>query len=249
MSSTEIITTAIKHRPLPQGLMVTLEGMDGCGKTTQALHLVNLLREVGYEVLHVKEPGGAVDADKVRKLLLHDLSDDAHGGVEAMLFMAAKIDLFQRVVKPALERGAIVVSERGWYSMFAYQGEGHQMGTRNLKRLRDACEALGAPSIHQFPSLQILLRQSVEVSQQRIAQRNEKLDHFETKPVEFYERVRAQFDRDFAYETARSTDVDALRERRVIIRANQEKHVVAAEVYGAVRKHLNYVADKSVAGV
>lgn len=181
------------------GAVITLEGLDGCGKTTQARMLCEGLRQQNFEVVHTKEPGGTPAADKIRALLLEGVPCDTSTGVLVSLFLAAKLELQERIVRPALERGAIVVCERGWWSMFAYQGSpGTGVTSATLERLRDLAPLLGALSPHEGnPQLQLLLRQSVNQSRSRVQARAETLDNFEVRPVEFFEHVHGVFDRAF----------------------------------------------------
>lgn len=113
-------------------MFVTFEGLDGCGKTTQAELLAARLRESGREVVSTREPGGTALGERVRALLLHEhgVSDWA----EAALFAAARAELVERVVRPALDRGADVVCDRYVDSSLAYQGLARGLG---LERVLD----------------------------------------------------------------------------------------------------------------
>ena len=107
-------------------MFVTFEGLDGCGKTTQAELLAEHLRSLGREVVLTREPGGTPLGEKVRALVLD--GDDVSGWAEAALFAAARAELVERVIRPALERGADVVSDRYLDSSLAYQGIARGLG-------------------------------------------------------------------------------------------------------------------------
>jgi len=105
---------------------VTFEGLDGSGKTTQAELLAEHLRGIGRDVVLTREPGGTPLGEKVRALVLD--GDDVSGWAEAALFAAARAELVERVIRPALERGADVVCDRYLDSSLAYQGIARGLG-------------------------------------------------------------------------------------------------------------------------
>jgi dTMP kinase len=114
-------------------VFVTFEGLDGSGKTTQAELLVQHLRESGRDVVATREPGGTPLGEKVRDLLL--TGDDLSGWAEAALFVAARAELVERVIRPALERGADVVCDRYLDSSLAYQGIARGLGVDRVLEL------------------------------------------------------------------------------------------------------------------
>jgi dTMP kinase len=114
-------------------VFVTFEGLDGCGKTTQAELLSAHLRASGREVVSTREPGGTPLGERVRTLLLD--SDDVSDWAEAALFAAARAELVERVIRPALARGADVVCDRYVDSSLAYQGLARGLGLERVLRL------------------------------------------------------------------------------------------------------------------
>lgn len=101
---------------------VSIEGADGCGKSTQAARLVEHLRARGHEVRHLREPGSTPLAERLRALLLDPAGVELDPWTEALLFSAARRELVEREIRPALERGAVVVAERCFLSTLVYQG-------------------------------------------------------------------------------------------------------------------------------
>jgi dTMP kinase len=117
------------------GLLITFEGADGTGKSTQMALLAEALREHGYPVLTTREPGGTALGESVRRLLL----DAAHTGMspraEALLYTAARAQLVEEVIRPALGAGTVVLCDRYLDSSLAYQGSGRDLGVDNMMML------------------------------------------------------------------------------------------------------------------
>ena len=109
---------------MARGKFITFEGGEGCGKSTQVKRLEAFLRGEGYEVLLTREPGGTRLAELVRSLLKDEHEDPPCDRSELLLFLAARAQLVRNVIRPALERGVWVVSDRFSDSTFAYQGYG-----------------------------------------------------------------------------------------------------------------------------
>lgn len=103
------------------GLFITLEGVDGCGKTTQATLLVEDLEAEGHEVVRLREPGGTRISEKIRLFVLDPQYDEMCDECELLLYEAARAQLVHEVIRPALARGAVVVCDRFYDSTFAYQ--------------------------------------------------------------------------------------------------------------------------------
>ena len=115
------------------GRFITLEGGEGVGKSTQAKALAAMLRERGLDVVETREPGGSPGAEAIRALLLHDRHWPA--GAEALLFAAARSDHVERTIRPALARGAWVISDRFVDSSIAYQGGAGGLGFEAIRAL------------------------------------------------------------------------------------------------------------------
>lgn len=123
-----------------EGRFIVLEGADGCGKSTQAARLAARLRDLGREVLHVRDPGSTRVAEGVRRLLLDPATGHVGVHTETFLYMAARAQLAEEVVRPALERGAMVVCERWTLSTEVYQGVAGGFGVANVRLLATLAE-------------------------------------------------------------------------------------------------------------
>ncbi len=124
------------HNDLMTASYVALEGIEGAGKSTIAGLVAGHQRSVGREVVVVREPGGTELGEEIRRLLLH--SGEMSPWAEAALFAASRAQLVAEVVRPALERGALVISDRTYYSSLAYQGHARGLGVAEVRALNEA---------------------------------------------------------------------------------------------------------------
>jgi len=177
-----------------RGRFVVLDGIDGCGKTTQALRLAEALRrgiggEAGRETLHLREPGSTRLGEALRGLLL-ERGGELSPAVEALLFATARRQMLDEVVSPALSRGAHVVVERFHPSTFAYQGVAGGLGEDAVVELLE--RFAGSPR----PDRVILLDLAPEIAAQRMAgSRERRGDRIEDKGLDFQRRVAEGFRR------------------------------------------------------
>lgn len=162
------------------GKFITLEGVDGAGKSTHIPAIARLLQARGKEVLLTREPGGTPLGEKLRELLLHE---NMHPETESMLMFAARREHIEQVIRPALARGAYVVSDRFTDASFAYQCGGRGVSTVKIGQLEQWVQG-------DFqPDLTLLFDVPVAVSTQRLAgARNP--DRFEQEGADFFERIR-----------------------------------------------------------
>ena len=162
-----------------RGRMIVLDGVDGCGKSTQAELLVVRLEQDLDEVLHLREPGSTVLGEGLRTLLL-ETETEIGAPVEVLLFAAARRQLLEEIVEPALERGAWVVCERFHSSTFAYQGHAGGVGTKRVLGLLQEWTA------STVPDLELILDIDPHSAQKR---RPGAQDRIEARGMGYQERV------------------------------------------------------------
>lgn len=170
--------------PAPTGFFIALEGGDGAGKSTQAEALAEWIRAKGHEVVVTREPGATPIGKRLRSILLDVSSAGLSNRAEALLYAADRAEHVDSLVKPALERGAVVISDRYIDSSVAYQGAGRDLSPTEIARInRWATGGL-------VPHLTVLLDVSPETARERFT---EAPDRLESEPPEFHARVRAGF--------------------------------------------------------
>lgn len=123
---------------MKKGRLIALEGPDGSGKTTQIQLLENYLKELGYEVVRTREPGGTEISEKIRKIILDNDNCNMSYMCEALLYASSRAQLVSEVIKPALSCGKIVICDRFVYSSMVYQGIGRGLGMERIKSINEA---------------------------------------------------------------------------------------------------------------
>ena len=192
---------------MARGRFITFEGGEGCGKSTQVARLKAALEAEGMEVVLVREPGGTWLSEQIRHLI-KDQDDDAPcDRAELLLFLAARAQLVRNVIRPALESGKWVVSDRFSDSTLAYQGYGRGLPLDVIRTANDfACDGLS-------PDLTILMDVSPETAHARRRKRervtNATADRIEREGAEFHARIRRGFDELAAAEPSRIVKIDA----------------------------------------
>lgn len=172
---------------MTHGIFITLEGIDGAGKSTHAAWLVDTLKGRGRRVVATREPGGTSLGEALRELLLHQPM--AHES-EALLMFAARREHVVQVIRPALDRGDIVVSDRFSDATYAYQGGGHGVSLELIGMLERFVHA------DCNPDLTLLFDVPGPVSRERLdrmAGRGHALDKFEREASDFFDRVRTAY--------------------------------------------------------
>jgi dTMP kinase len=176
---------------MSRGLFITLEGLDGSGKTTQLNRLTAWLQKRGFEPVVTRQPGGTVTGNRIRELLLDSRSAALAPMAEMALMFADRAQAVAEVIEPALARGSIVVCDRFTDSTEAYQGGGRELGSHAVLELhRLVCRDLQ-------PDLTLLLLPSLEKSLERARRRNDRVEanngpdesRFEREQDAFYRRV------------------------------------------------------------
>lgn len=150
-----------------QGVFISFEGLDGSGKTTQLRLLADELRAQGCEVVATREPGGTAIGEAVRQILLDPARKEMSPRAEALLYAAARAQLVQQVIRPALERGAVVLSDRYVDSSIAYQGFGRQLGLDDIITLSVWATDFLFPSLTLFYDLDETIRMERVVGEER----------------------------------------------------------------------------------
>ena len=167
---------------MSQGLFISLEGIDGSGKTTQLQLLRQRLELEGRSVVVVREPGGSPIAERFREVLLDASNEGLNPVAEALLYGAARAQLVAEVIRPALEKGSIVIADRYLDSTLAYQGYGRGLDKEFLNQLNQMAVS------ETIPHLTILLDLSPEEG--AVRRRGTVPDRLEQEGLAFQERVR-----------------------------------------------------------
>jgi len=168
------------------GRLVTFEGSEGSGKSTQMSRLAARLQEAGREVITTREPGGTEIGEQIRNIIVHNSKgDEMSAETELLLFTAARAQVVREVIAPALTRGAIVLSDRYLDSSTVYQGIGRNLAADPVAQINRF--AVG----NVMPDLTIVIDVPTEVSLARIRQRASDLpDRMERENIDFYKKIR-----------------------------------------------------------
>ena len=166
------------------GRLITLEGMDGAGKSSHVQFVADAVASRGRHVVVTREPGGTDLAERIRKAILEEPMDPVP---ETLLLLAARADHVRRVIGPALEAGSWVVCDRFDDATAAYQGAGKGVSADLIERLSEAAH----PGLRPYRTL--LFDCTYEVASARLAKSGRKLDRFERESRAFFERVRAAY--------------------------------------------------------
>ena len=171
---------------MKKGKFITIDGVEGAGKSTQIDLICSYLHQKGIEVVRTREPGGTAVGEKIRSVLLDVENQEMHSDTELLLMFSSRNELIQNKIIPALNEGFWVVSDRFTDASFAYQGGGRML---NLDRIDELADWV----LGDFkPDLTLLLDVSVEVGMERIESRAAK-DRIELEERAFFERVRSVF--------------------------------------------------------
>ena len=184
-------------------MFITLDGGDGCGKSTQIRCLAEKLQSQGYEVVCCRDPGSTPLGDAVRGILLNRQELHIADITEVLLFTAARSQLVREVIRPALETGKIILSDRFLISTFVYQCYAGGVSTNILESI--SAEAVGKT----LPDLGIVLDIPYEIAVQRVGHRAVP-DRMECKGEEYHRRVREGFLKYAAAEPDRYVIIDAI---------------------------------------
>jgi dTMP kinase len=203
-------------------MFITLEGPEGSGKTSQLPKLAEYLRQRGFDVLTTREPGGTSISEQIRTVLHNLENKEMNPRAEILLFQASRAQLVEQVIRPHLDKGGVVLSDRYADSTLAYQGYGHQIAIEPLKVL--VTFATGGLK----PDMTLLLDVDVETGLRRKEMKGEwnRLDAYD---LDFHQRVRRGY----------FNLVQAEPERWVVVDASQSPVKVQEEMRRVVAERLN----------
>ncbi len=214
-----------------RGRLITFEGGEGVGKSTQIKHLAKRLEALGHQVLVTREPGGSPGAEAVRHVLLSGAAEPLGADMEAILFAAARSDHVEQVIKPALESGVTVLSDRYFDSSRVYQGITGNVSEEMMASLVNvACE-------DAWPDLTIILDLPPDVGLHRADERrgDDIPDRYEKEALE------KQIERREAFLQIAGEEP----ERCVVVNADDSENVIADAIWDAVQDRQLFKAGKS----
>jgi len=171
------------EKPKKRGKFITLEGMDGAGKSTHIPNIIAALKTRGVEVVSTREPGGTRLGEQLRTLLLHDAM---HPETETLLMFAARREHIANVIEPALKRGAYVLSDRFTDATYAYQCGAKGVASTKIKQLEKWVQG------NLQPDMTLLFDVPVEISMKRLSSAREP-DKFEREDAKFFEKLRQAY--------------------------------------------------------
>ena len=203
-------------------MFITFEGIDYSGKTTQAKLLVERLKQLGKEVIFLREPGGTAVSEKIREILLDKQHLDISQKAELFLFSAARTQLVRQVIGPALERGKMVICDRFYDSTTAYQGYGRGI---NLDEIR-SINAIATSGTR--PDITFLVDIPVEEIERRQREAGLTADRMESSGRSFYKKVREGY-------LALAKDEP---KRIVILDGMRSRDEIHKEIYNIIQKML-----------
>ena len=212
------------------GILISFEGSEGSGKTTQITRLVKRLEKQGLEIVTTREPGGTAIGEQVREILLHNSSGDAmFAETELLLFAAARAQIVREKIAPALLRGAVVLSDRYLDSSTVYQGIARNLGKGPVNEINRF--AVG----NVMPDITVVIDVPPGVSRERIRRRSAgKADRMERENIEFYDKVRAGY----------LVLAKGMPERFVVVDGTQTEDVIEKEIWAALKKRVFTGATK-----
>ncbi|MCP4000365.1 MAG: dTMP kinase [Gammaproteobacteria bacterium] len=186
-----------------KGRFITIEGIEGVGKSTNVAFIEAQCKAAGHSVLVTREPGGTPLAERIRDLILTTPGEGLSDMGELLLMFAARAEHLASLIRPALARGETVICDRFTDATFAYQGGGRGLDTGLINKLQVIVQG------DLRPDLTLLLDAPLEVSVQRIASRGDEVDRFEQEQADFFGRVRSAYLKIAAQAPERVRVVDA----------------------------------------
>ena len=213
---------AAQLRDALRGAFIVLDGPDGSGKSTQFRRLCDALRGAGLEVVETREPGGTAVGERIRDVLLDPIHDDMTVRCEMLLYMASRAQLVERVIKPALSRGATVIADRFVSSTLAYQGTAGGLAQPEIMAV--AGTAVGGT----WPDLTVIFDVDEITASRRLSPL---LDRMEQKGLDFHRRVREGY----------LAQVRARPDGHLVVDASQDVDAVTDALFGGLVSRLGAV--------
>ena len=206
---------------VPRGFFLSMEGPDGCGKTTQANLLEQSLRQLGFDLVRTREPGGCPISEKIRQIILDTENAEMCGTCEALLYAASRAQHVHQVIRPAVEAGKVVLSDRFVDSSVAYQGGGRAMGVDMIRQINEPAVDGMLPDATVY----LAIDHTTAMNRRLNASRPDRL---EMESGAFHGRVQA------AYEELINRD----RQRFIVVSGDQPVEEIARQVLRQVLKRL-----------
>ena len=171
------------------GKLITFEGIEGCGKSTQINKLSENLKKIGKDIIVLREPGGTIIGEKIREILQDPSNSNKINPItELLLFSAARAELTNSVIKPAMHSGKIVICDRYFDSTYAYQGKGRSINLSTIEELKRISVDLIEPD------LTIILDVNERIGLERARNRGSgNLDRIELESISFFKSVRSGY--------------------------------------------------------
>jgi len=177
---------------MERGIFITFEGTEGCGKTTQLKLLAEALLSSGFDTITTREPGGCDIADKIRGILLNPENLGLDSTAELLLFAAARAQHVGEVIRPALEKGQVVLCDRFTHSTSAFQGHGRGLDHSTILWLNKI--ATGSLRPHLTLILDVQVEEGLRRAQERNGDENQPEARFDNEQLSFHKRVRSGYD-------------------------------------------------------
>lgn len=206
---------------VPRGFFLSMEGPDGCGKTTQANLLEQSLRQLGFDPVRTREPGGCPISEKIRQIILDTENAEMCGTCEALLYAASRAQHVHQVIRPAVEAGKVVLSDRFVDSSVAYQGGGRAMGVDMIRQINEPAVDGMLPDATVYLAIDHTTAMNRRLSASRP-------DRLELESGAFHGRVQT------AYEELINRD----RQRFIVVSGDQPVEEIARQVLRQVLKRL-----------
>ncbi|KAF7786327.1 dTMP kinase [Pseudoalteromonas rubra] len=198
---------------MSKGFMLVCDGSNGAGKTTVIQGIADYLEQQGFEVVLTREPGGTPIGEKVRSVILDPSTPEMSSMTELMLFGAARAQHVEEKIRPALEAGKVVISDRFDAATFSFQHYARGIDLETIKTINEL--ALGGFK----PDMNLILDLDPELGLQRVNQRGEGLDRLEDEKMEFLHRAREGYLAQAKAEPARFSVIDASEDKQSVLSA------------------------------